>query len=670
MKQVKVKVHNDHIIRLSHVKKPLLAIEELIWNGLDADAKSVSVTFDFGPLGAIEKIRVVDDGHGIHYRDAEAAFESLGGSWKKHVQRSRNKNRILHGKAGRGRFRPFSIGNSIEWETVYADNGNHREYHIDGNKKDIGTFNIGDTHDSDCGGTGTTVTVSNIEKKFNSLLDGSALQQVTEDFALYLRQYPDISIWYNGIKINPADVEDHVTDYTLDPILLSSGTVQPKLTVIEWKSTGRRALLLCDEDGFALQAISPGIQAAGYSFTAYLKSASLRELDDDSSLVMEELDPDVRLLVEASKSKLREHFRRRTAENALNLVEDWKQQGVYPFRGEPQNVIEATERQVFDICALNISSYSPDFEKIDTKTKRMQLRLLKQAIEDSPQSVLKIMEDVLDLPKDKQEELAELLKKTTLSAVINAAKIVADRLDFLCGLELLIFTPDSKRQLLERDQLQNILVNETWIFGEEFNLTLHERSLTEVLRQHLHLLGRDDFVSSPTLRDDGSSGRVDMMLSRLVPQTRPEDREHLVVELKRPSQCIDSKIASQIESYAFAVMDDERFRDTGTKWTFFAISNDMSDNVRKKVRQAGRAEGILYEDEGGKIKVWVKTWGQLIESSRARLTFFADRLGYAADDESALAYLRKTHEQYLPTCLAEQPKEAMRVIPADDNGLS
>jgi hypothetical protein len=41
-----------------------------------------------------------------------------------------------------------------------------------------------------------------------------------------------------------------------------------------------------------------------------------------------------------------------------------------------------------------------------------------------------ILEKVIDLPKAKQEELAELLRKTTLTAVINAAKAVTDRLDF------------------------------------------------------------------------------------------------------------------------------------------------------------------------------------------------------------------------------------------------
>jgi hypothetical protein len=43
MKTLTVKVEGDHLRTLSHAKKPILAVAELIWNGLDADAQEVSV---------------------------------------------------------------------------------------------------------------------------------------------------------------------------------------------------------------------------------------------------------------------------------------------------------------------------------------------------------------------------------------------------------------------------------------------------------------------------------------------------------------------------------------------------------------------------------------------------------------------------------------------------
>jgi hypothetical protein len=55
----------------------------------------------------------------------------------------------------------------------------------------------------------------------------------------------------------------------------------------------------------------------------------------------------------------------------------------------------------------------------------------------------------------------KLLRKTTLSAVISAAKLVADRLEILTGLEAMLFDLDLKKQLKERSQLHKILEEKT-----------------------------------------------------------------------------------------------------------------------------------------------------------------------------------------------------------------
>jgi len=71
---------------------------------------------------------------------------------------------------------------------------------------------------------------------------------------------------------------------------------------------------------------------------------------------------------------------------------------------------------------------------------------------------------VLELPKQKQEDLAKLLRKTSLSAVISSAKMVADRLEFLRGLETMLFDTDLKKHFKERTQLHRILAENTWPF--------------------------------------------------------------------------------------------------------------------------------------------------------------------------------------------------------------
>ena len=62
-----------------------------MWNSLDADADKISVRFEQNALGALERIRVTDNGNGIPYGEAELLFGSLGGSWKSKKNRTARK---------------------------------------------------------------------------------------------------------------------------------------------------------------------------------------------------------------------------------------------------------------------------------------------------------------------------------------------------------------------------------------------------------------------------------------------------------------------------------------------------------------------------------------------------------------------------------------------------
>jgi hypothetical protein len=338
------------------------------------------------------------------------------------------------------------------------------------------------------------------------------------------------------------------------------------------------------------------------------------------------------------------------ASDAKAVVEEWKTQEIYPYQGLPRDTVEEVERQVFDVVALNVNQYLPDFAASDPKSKRLSFQMLRTAIERSPQEVRRIIQEVLDLPKEKQEELGLLLERTTLTAIINASRLVGDRLEFLQGLDTIVFDRDYKKALLERKHLHRLIAENTWLFGEQYNLTVDDQSLTEVLRRHLHLLGEEVLLhGDPVTTGDGSQGIVDLVLSRRVPHPRPDQLDHLVIELKRPTQKIDGDVLAQTEKYAHAVARDPRFGETRAHWTFWSLSNEIHDTVRWKVsNQSDRPDGLLLKLERPSMEVWVKTWGEVIESARARLRFFEEKLQYMATHDTGLAYLRQTYAKYLP----------------------
>jgi hypothetical protein len=54
---------------------------------------------------------------------------------------------------------------------------------------------------------------------------------------------------------------------------------------------------------------------------------------------------------------MRRHFLRRDTEKASGVVEQWKHEDIYPYAGEPKDIIEETERQIFGVVAVNLDGY-------------------------------------------------------------------------------------------------------------------------------------------------------------------------------------------------------------------------------------------------------------------------------------------------------------------------
>ncbi len=652
-KTFEIQVQNDHLERLSQVRKPILAVAELIWNALDADADYVRVNLHEDALGGFESIEVADNGHGIPHDEAESLFSRLGGSWKKGGKRSREKSRLLHGQEGRGRLRAFGLGRVVDWNVVYNSPEGLQAFRMSMIKDTLRRVEVGDEAPASVGAKrGVAVSVRELERDFRSLKSEKIAEELAQIFALYLRQYPDVKIEFDGNAIDPSTAIDHSAIYSLPDIIVDDTPYTATIEIVEWRMHSERRMFFCDAASFPLDSTNPGIQAPGFSFTAYLKSDYFAKMLAENRLEIADLDTPTANAISAAKALMREHFRKRASEKAAGLVAEWQSENIYPYVGEPSTEIEIVERQVFNVIALNVNHYLPAFSETDEKTKRLQLRLLRHAIESGPSDLSKILTEVLGLPEDKRQELAGLLDKTSLSNIISASKTIADRLEFIQGLETLVFDNDLKHQVHERTQLHRIVAENSWMFGEQYHLSVDDQSLTEVLKAHL----TDKMpieLDQPVLREDGRRGIVDLMFSRNIQLAGSEDREHLVVELKRPDVKIDSNALLQLESYAFAVAADPRFKGIPAKWVFWAISSDLDSYADRKANQLNMPRGMTFQSADPSITIWVKTWSQLINDCRSRLRFFAEKLNYAPDRDSSMEHLKTTYSKYLADLFSE-----------------
>lgn len=647
-----VQVQRDFLERQAQAR-PIQALAELIWNALDADATRADVLLRYGELG-LSEIIVRDNGHGIPHTDAPALFTRLGGSWKKPGMRTKTKGRTLHGHEGRGRFKAFALGRVADWRITYQhDDGNLYAYDMEIIEDSIQKFRVSDQTEIARGTTGVEVTISELHGEYPSIEPDNALPELTEIFALYLKDYRDIAIRLKGERIDPAAAIASMESFELAEIRDGDTAHPASLEIVEWRTATTRTLYLCSQDGFPLSRVTERrFHVGDFQFSAYLKSPFITELNRTGQLELAEMHPALNDAVYDAQETIKAYFRDRAAERARSVVEEWKEEKIYPYEGEPQSVLEDAERKVFDIVAVTASGYMPDFRNTDVKNKAMHLRLLRTAIEKSPKELQIIMNEVLQLPKRKQEELASLLEEASLSNIIEAAKEVADRLKFVDALDAILFDAQRKDKLKERTQLHKILEDNSWLFGEEYTLSASDRALTTVLRKHRKLLGDEIAIDKPVRTYSKERGIIDLMLSRQLRRHRSEDIEHLVVELKAPKVRIGKNELNQIQEYAFAVADDERFKRNNVKWTFWVVSDDIDGFAEKQILPNEYYEGTIHRRDD--IVIAIKTWSQLIADNKARLQFFQEKLRHRVDDERSLKFLKEKYQKFLEGVVTEE----------------
>jgi hypothetical protein len=658
MTEYSVEIQPDFLQRQT-TAQPVAAVAQLIWNGLDADATAIRVDFEDAPLGGTGKIIVTDNGHGIPHAEAPTLFRYLGGSWKKHATHTKTLKRMLHGQEGRGRFKAFALGDVVDWNVTYSHDGTPMRYTISIKEREIGCVRISDEAPAtDAPQTGVRVVVSELKRNFLSLQPGHSIQEFSEIFALYLKNYRDVTIMIANERIDPTVAIANSWEAALSPITDDEGKSHTvSLEVIEWKRQTNRALYLCNEWGFPLSQVDTRFHVGDFHFSAYLESSYISVLHQRNMLDLAEMVPALAASIEEARIKIKELFRERASERARVVVEEWKAQNIYPYQGEASTHLEKAERQIFDIVAVTVQEASPDFTDIPRPQMALHLRMLRHAIERSPAELQRIIGEVLKLPKRKQKELAQLLDETDLSGIISAATLVADRLKFLQGLGIILFDFEAKDRLKERTQLHKILESNTWIFGEEFNLWASDRELTTVLKAHKEKLDPDLVIDEPVELLIRKRGIVDLMLSRAQKRHRANDYEHLVVELKAPKVKLTAKELTQIKDYALSVSRDPRFhRVDGVRWHFWLVSDEYDEFVASEI-ESGPDPLRRLVNRGPNFSIGIKTWGEILDENNARLQFIKEKLEHRADEGQALAFLQVRHREFLEGVIIEEEQD-------------
>jgi hypothetical protein len=646
-----VQVDVDQFDRLARPTQPLAGIAELIWNALDAEAETITVSISRTDLDAVEMVQVTDDGHGMTHDDATRDFRKLGGSWKKMRPASKNGKRPLHGKEGAGRFRAFAIGSTVEWSSVAEGFGGSLQRTLVTGTLDSSEFTVSDAEPIASGNAGTVVRITRPREHANRLIADAAPQLLVTRFAVYLIKFPSVTVTFDGTPLDPMTILEDQREIPLDEAL-GGKHGQPVLRFLQWKPEAKAiepSLVLCDGDGVALHEITDRIESVpGVRFTAYLVWSGFTHHVNE--LMLGDLGhPVLGPIIEAAREAIRGVLDELVSERRAEQIDRWKAQNVYPYSGPAVTAAEMQERQVFDVVASTAASAVAK----EPKAAKLSLRLIKEALGQPPGALHRVLKEVLDLTPQQLADFDRLLERTTLASIIYLSKTVTDRLQFIHDLENILFDLDKKKRVLERTELHRILANgQTWVFGETYTLAVDDQGLTKVLEAHYALLGSDESVEEPVTDTEGHTRIVDLMLSKAA--FFADRREHLVVELKRPSVTLSQNELGQITNYAVAVSRDERFRASNVTWEFWLLGDDMDEVVEELSNKPGQPAGLYTE--GANYKIWVRRWAEVLEENRQRLHFYRDHLDYEPEEVTELTDVLG---KYLP----KQPVEEDPVAP-------
>jgi hypothetical protein len=275
----------------------------------------------------------------------------------------------------------------------------------------------------------------------------------------------------------------------------------------------------------------------------------------------------------------------------------------------------------------------------------------------------------LKLTEDQQTDLVALLARTSLGAIIHTAKTVSDRLCFLNGLEQIVHDKTIRKHLKERKQLHRILVEELWIFGDEYTLGSDDVSLKTVLAEHRNIIGISDLDEQVSKEDVADLTDIpDLLLWRQFLRGSGDRYEHLVIELKRPTVNISFEEVEQVRRYAAKVLGNKHFSKERTHWTFVALSDGVSKDQDTEMLQKDRQPGHLVN--GPHHDVWIRTWGDVIQDAKIRLTWVQERLQFAVSDNSeGMQYLRRKFSHLLPE-VAKDNNESSRASESGELGAT
>lgn len=646
----KVSVTNNGIESSGLIKDYMDGVVELIWNGFDAEAKKVQINFSSNEIDTIYSLQIIDDGKGIDFSTLDKTFGNFNDSIKKHTYQKTSS--ALRGHKGKGRFSFAAFSGNAEWHTVYEDKNEKAflEYDIIIRKNTKHLYNAENKKVSKVTATGTVVTLTDLfEVTGYSFNCDEFKNYLAREFGwfLLLNKEHSFSVSINGENIDYSGLIAE-SEVLLLKIKDKEGSESIfKITFVRWaEKIGDKFYfyyLNASQNEVFKELTSYNNNAIGFNHSVYVESNyfnSFSPSDHEQSLSLFEETKNAgvfKALLNHLHNLVKEKQKSFLYEGAAEqLIDTYERNGVIPkFKS---NKYEQARKKDLISVVKGIYCIEPKiFQGLNKEQQKVSVALINLLLDtDERESITEIVGQVVNMSQDERKQLAELLKKTTISKISRTINLIEGRFKIIELLKVLVF--DLEKFTNERDHLQKAIEENYWLFGEQYHLVSANEGFNLLLNKYLEVIESLETAEAKKtgkkkVNSDESNRRPDVFVCRKhsVPDIRDDQyymEENLIVELKRPVIEIGKEQLRQIEDYLEIIINEPQFNSQKRFWKFFIIGKSVDDYVKSQY-ESEKVKGKRFLVKSVQnYEIYAYSWDDIFKMFELRHQFLVDNLEF------------------------------------------
>lgn len=620
--------------------EPWGALFELVWNGLDANATNVDLKIRENQLDSVEAVYVLDNGDGIDFENTKDNFGKFNDSNKK-------EDAAQHGLHGRGRLAFHRLCHEATWNTK-SKQGLAKIIIKGSNIKHYEGTKITSEFQHSVLQSLPTGTYVELEKFHENLPELNKLHEYfSTEFGWYLALNSNRHICVNGSSVTVPSHEIHQEEFFV-------GNTAFNVRIIRWdeRPTSEKSYiyLLNSAGTTRYKQLSSFNLKVNFFTSIYIQSSWADSFVDGGGNLFNTTKNTTDSEDWRNLTKLVNEFTQRVYEDFLlrfvdQEIEKYIADGIFPvYSGiAPEYATWRMDNTKSIVKAL----YTADpavFNKLNKKQKKVIVRLLdKIAISNENDSLIEVLNSVLELDEKSLNLFANQLKKTQLQNIISTIEVIQHRQSAIHKLRELMNVHFN--DVLETPDLQKIIENNTWLFGHRYEtLGAEEDTFTNIAKELRDSLKNIDLTEELDVEDgatvQGANRQSDLFLARKILSQDSFGRQIyrcIVIEIKRPSIALNVKHLRQLDDYASIIKRYPEFSAENMHFDLILIGRRISavdTEIKSRMQsQISKGEmGLVSDDE--RMKRYVLNWYTLLNGFELSHDFMLKHLKLKRDSLS------------------------------------